>query len=99
MVPDVCAKYITENLEVQTIGIGAGKYTDGQILVIDDIIGKFDGFTPKFARKYADVKTSIKQAVQEYIKDVKEGNFPNEEESFHLKEEEYEKFKTYTKNI
>ena len=98
MVPDVCAKYITENLDIPTIGIGAGKYTDGQILVINDVIGKFDGFSPKFARKYADTKTTIKTAVKNYIKDVKEMNFPNESESFHLKEEEYEKFTAYTKN-
>lgn len=96
MVPDVCAKYITENLLIPTIGIGAGKYTDGQILVINDILGKFDAFSPKFARKYADVKTVIKNAVKSYTEDVKAGRFPNEGESFQLKEEEYEKFKTYT---
>ena len=98
MVPEVCAKYITENLNVPTIGIGAGKYTDGQILVINDVIGKFDGFSPKFARKYADAKTLIKDSVKSYIKDVKSGDFPNKEESFQLKEEEYEKFSAYTKN-
>ncbi len=98
LIPDVCAKYITENLKVPTIGIGAGKYTDGQILVIDDVTGKFDGFSPKFARKYADLKTEIKNAAKSYIKDVKCGDFPNEEESFHLTEEEYEKFNAYTNN-
>lgn len=98
MVPDVCAKYITENLSVPTIGIGAGKYTDGQILVINDLIGKFDGFSPKFARKYADSKTLIKNAAKNYIEVVKSGDFPNEDESFHLKEDEYERFEAYTKN-
>lgn len=98
MVPDVCAKYITDNLEIPTIGIGAGKYTDGQILVMNDIIGKFDGFSPKFARKYADVKTIIKNAVAEYVNDVKSGNFPSDEESFQLSAEEFEKFESYTQN-
>lgn len=98
MVPDICAKYITENLSIPTIGIGAGKYTDGQILVMNDIIGKFDGFSPKFARKYANAKDLIKNAVIEYIDDVKNGSFPNCEECFQLKEEEYDKFITYTKN-
>ena len=97
MVPDICAKYITENLQIPTIGIGAGKYTDGQIIVIDDIIGKFDGFTPKFVRKYGDVKQVIKNSVKNYIQDVKSGDFPNINESFRLKEDEYEKFEAYTK--
>ena len=99
MVPDVCAKYITENLDIPTIGIGAGKYTDGQILVIDDVIGKFDGFCPKFARKYGDTKTLIKNAAKAYMEDVRKNNFPKENEGFQLKEEEYEKFKACTKNI
>lgn len=95
MVPDICAKYITDNLYIPTIGIGAGKYTDGQILVINDIIGKFDGFSPKFARKYADAKTIIKESIRQYIKDVREENFPDKNESFQLNEEEEAKFESY----
>lgn len=95
MVPDVCAKYISENLEIPVIGIGAGKYTDGQILVVDDVLGKFDGFSPKFVRKYADIKTAIKNAVSSYVKDVKEQTFPEINESFQLKEDEYEEFESY----
>ena len=95
MVPDVCAKYISENLEIPGIGIGAGKYTDGQILVVDDVLGKFDGFSPKFVRKYADIKTTIKNAVSSYVKDVKEQTFPEINESFQLKEDEYEEFESY----
>ena len=95
MVPDVCAKYISENLEIPVIGIGAGKYTDGQILVVDDVLGKFDGFSPKFVRKYADIKTTIKNAVSSYVKDVKEQTFPEINESFQLKEDEYEEFESY----
>lgn len=98
MVPDACAQYISENLEVPVIGIGAGKGTDGQILVINDIIGKFDEFSPKFARKYADAKTLIKEAAKKYTEDVKSGAFPNDSESFKLDEEENEKFENYKQN-
>ena len=95
MVPDVCAKYISEQLEIPVIGIGAGKYTDGQILVVDDVLGKFDGFSPKFVRKYADIKTTIKNAVSSYVKDVKEQTFPEINESFQLKEDKCEEFESY----
>lgn len=59
MVPEESAKFITENINISTIGIGAGRFTDGQVLVADDILGKFSEFKPKFARKYADLKTVI----------------------------------------
>ena len=87
MVPEESAKYITENLNVPTIGIGAGRYTDGQVLVADDILGKFSDFKPKFARRYADLKSVIKNACESYINDVKSGKFPDESEIFHLDEQ------------
>lgn len=93
MVPEESAKYITENINVVTIGIGAGRYTDGQVLVADDILGKYSEFKPKFARRYADIKTIIKQAGEQYIEDVKSGNFPDESEIFHLSEEEIAEMK------
>lgn len=93
MVPEESAKYITENINVVTIGIGAGRYTDGQVLVADDILGKYSEFKPKFARRYADIKTIIKQAGEQYIDDVKSGNFPDESEIFHLSEEEIAEMK------
>lgn len=88
MVPEESAKYITENLNVPTIGIGAGRYTDGQVLVADDILGKFSDFKPKFARRYADLKTVISDAAKTYINDVQTGAFPAESEIFHLSEDE-----------
>lgn len=88
MVPEESAKYITENLFVPTIGIGAGKYCSGQILVADDIFGKYENFTPKFARKYADIASITRNAVSNYISDVISGNFPSEAESFNINEEE-----------
>ena len=98
MVPDECAKFITENLTIPTIGIGAGVHCDGQILVSDDILGRFDGFTPKFARKYADLKAVIRAAAESYIKDVEKGAFPNKDESFHLSDEERKRLEDFIKN-
>lgn len=88
MVPEESAEYITKNLTVPTIGIGAGRHCSGQILVSDDIFGKFCDFTPKFARKYGDLSLLIKNCAKDYIKDVQEGNFPSNEEVFKLSEEE-----------
>ena len=91
MVPEESAKYITENISIPTIGIGAGRYCSGQILVIDDILGKYSDFTPKFVKKYADINTIITSAVQEYITDVQRGSFPEEKNVFKLDETEGKK--------
>lgn len=88
MVPEESAKVITDALQIPTIGIGAGRYTDGQVLVADDILGKYSEFKPKFARKYADLKSVIKECGENYVNDVNTGNFPSESEVFHLSEEE-----------
>lgn len=88
MVPEESAKYITDNLTIPTIGIGAGRFCSGQILVSDDIFGKFSDFTPKFARKYGDLNLLIKNCVRQYIEDTKSGKFPDEDEVFKLSEEE-----------
>lgn len=87
MVPEESAKLITEKLNIATIGIGAGKYTDGQVLVADDILGKYSEFKPKFARRYADLKTVISSAATSYINDVVNGTFPSKEETFFLDEQ------------
>ncbi|MEO0089628.1 MAG: 3-methyl-2-oxobutanoate hydroxymethyltransferase [candidate division WOR-3 bacterium] len=80
-VPMEVAKIVTERLKIPTIGIGAGPYCDGQILVLHDMLGlnekKF-----KFVKRYADLLTLIKKAVSEYLEEVKKGKFPNEEHSF-----------------
>lgn len=82
MVPQESAKYITENLSVPTISCGAGKYCDAQVLVSDDVFGKFSDFKPKFARKYGDMKSLIFNCAKQYNDDVKSGKFPDESEIF-----------------
>lgn len=74
------AKKITEDLTIPTIGIGAGPHCDGQILVINDIIGMFDRFKPEFARKYTDFKSQIIEVASQYAEDVRKDNFPGEGE-------------------
>ena len=82
MVPQDSAKYITENISVPTISCGAGKYCDAQVLVSDDVFGKFSDFKPKFARKYGDMKDLIYNCAKKYNDDVKNGRFPSDEEVF-----------------
>lgn len=88
LMPEESAKYVTENLNIPTIGIGAGKYCSGQIVVTDDILGKFTDFAPKFVKKYANLHDTVLNAVEEYIAEVKNALFPSEKESFELNKEE-----------
>lgn len=96
MVPEESAKYITDNLSVPTIGIGAGRFCSGQILVCDDVFGKFSDFTPKFARKYGDLQLLIQNCAKQYVKEVREGKFPSEEEVFKLSKEELNQLEIHT---
>ena len=82
-VPETLAGEITRSLEIPTIGIGAGVHCDGQVLVVNDMLGMYDNFTPKFVKKYADLDPVLKDAFKQYIDDVKSGTFPGEEHSFH----------------
>lgn len=81
-IPQSLARRITERLTIPTIGIGAGSYCDGQVLVIHDILGLCEKYSPKFVRKYADFTSLISEAVAAYIGDVKSGAFPLDEHSF-----------------
>ncbi len=81
-IPSQLAKRVSESLSIPTIGIGAGPYTDGQVLVIHDMLGITQDFKPRFLRQYADLNKSIHDATEQYIKDVKTNSFPNEEESY-----------------
>lgn len=77
------AREITGRVSIPTIGIGAGLHCDGQVLVIHDMLGLFDIYTPKFVKRYADLKAVISQAAKTFIIEVREGQFPGEEHSFH----------------
>lgn len=88
MVPTAVAKLVTERLTIPTVGIGAGNGCDGQILVTDDLLGKFTDFLPRFVRRYADLAAVCEEAVGGYARDVKSGDFPNASESFLLPKEE-----------
>ncbi|OLA94631.1 MAG: 3-methyl-2-oxobutanoate hydroxymethyltransferase [Candidatus Melainabacteria bacterium LEY3_CP_29_8] len=93
MVPSQSAKFVTENINIPTIGIGAGVDCSGQVLVVDDLIGRYSNFTPKFAKKYANVYETMVQSISEYKNDVVNKNFPNENHCFHLSDEELNKLK------
>lgn len=81
-IPAKLAQEVTNSLQIPTIGIGAGNYTDGQVLVTHDILGITKEFKPRFLRRYRELFTDIHEAVQEYISDVKERSFPNDEEQY-----------------
>jgi 3-methyl-2-oxobutanoate hydroxymethyltransferase len=82
MVPEKLATDITETLEVPTIGIGAGRHTDGQVLVITDLLGYDASFNPKFLKKYADIHNTAMEALKQYKQEVGEGSFPGENNVF-----------------
>lgn len=90
-VPDKIAGMITKKLKIPTIGIGAGKDCDGQVLVIHDLLGLFERFTPKFVKKYINLSPLISKAIEEFKFEVMEGKFPTQEHSFTIKEEELKK--------
>jgi 3-methyl-2-oxobutanoate hydroxymethyltransferase len=91
-VPDRVAGFISQKLEMPTIGIGAGGGCDGQVLVIQDLLGLFDRFTPKFAKQYAQLYAEISLALEAYQREVKEGKFPGPEHSFTISDQEWADF-------
>ncbi len=90
-VPTKLAKRITEEVSVPTIGIGAGQYCDGQVLVINDMLGMFKGHIPKFVKKFANLEPLIIAALRDYKKEVEEGTFPGEEHGFTINDDVLEK--------
>ncbi len=81
-IPSALAKKVSRSLKIPTIGIGAGPFCDGQILVTQDMLGLFEEFHPKFVRRYADLAQTIRVACQKYAADIQGGNFPSDEESY-----------------
>lgn len=96
MVPQESSNFITKKLTIPTIGIGGGRFCDGQILVSDDILGKYDNFCPKFARQYSSLKDIIFNVARAYCNDVEKGNFPSVAESFTLDNDEAQKLENYS---
>jgi 3-methyl-2-oxobutanoate hydroxymethyltransferase len=81
-IPAMLAKEVTQSLHIPTIGIGAGKYCDGQVLVMHDMLGINTEFKPRFLRQYLNLHEQITSSIQQYIKDVKDGGFPTDAESY-----------------
>jgi 3-methyl-2-oxobutanoate hydroxymethyltransferase len=86
------AAHITEALSIPTIGIGAGPDCDGQVLVWHDLLGLYDGRTPRFVKRYAELRTEIGRALGTYVDEVRSGAFPQEEHTYAMPEEELEAF-------
>jgi len=83
-IPSQLSKVISEAVSIPTIGIGAGQFCDGQVLVTHDMVGMFEKFVPSFVKKYVNLAPQIKEAVVAYNKEVKSGDFPNQEQSFSM---------------
>jgi 3-methyl-2-oxobutanoate hydroxymethyltransferase len=90
-VPPEVARIITDMLGIAVLGIGAGMYTDGQLLIIGDMLGYFEAFTPKFVKKYANLAEIIEKAMREFGEDVKSNKFPEEKHCYRMLDGEYEK--------
>ncbi|TCO77459.1 3-methyl-2-oxobutanoate hydroxymethyltransferase [Marinisporobacter balticus] len=90
-VPEKLAKLISEKLDIPTIGIGAGKYCDGQVLVTQDMLGMYTDFTPKFVKQYANLNEAIIDATKAYVNEMEEGIFPSKEHTFQIDDEVIEK--------
>jgi len=93
-VPAAVAARITEALTLPTIGIGAGVDCDGQVLVWHDLLGLYEGRSPRFVKQYADLATEIKRAVSTYVEEVRERRFPEEQHTYSLPEDELALFET-----
>ena len=98
-VPNEVGKFITDALDVATIGIGAGPDCDGQVLVFHDVLGIEDRFKPKFVRRYATLKEDGVEALAAYASDVRTGAFPADEECYHLSDEEVEALGLYGRPV
>ena len=90
-IPEKVAELITNAVSIPTIGIGAGKHCDGQILVYQDMLGMFNDFIPKFVKQYANIGTVMKEAISTYVSEVQEGTFPEEKHTFKIDESELQK--------
>ncbi len=90
-IPDVLAEIITKEVSVPTVGIGAGRGCDGQVLVYHDMVGLFERFVPKFVKQYLNLAPEIKKAIRRFKEEVEKGIFPGPEHTFHMDPEEAKK--------
>ena len=97
-VPPEVAEYITKKLSIPVYSIGAGLDCDGQLLIISDLIGQFQAFTPKFVRQYANIAVTITNAVKDYCDDVRTEQFPADDHCYHMIKGEDSKFQNWIKN-
>jgi 3-methyl-2-oxobutanoate hydroxymethyltransferase len=98
-IPPEVAGFIAKKLTIPVYSIGAGPDCDGQLLIIADLIGQFQAFSPKFVKKYADVATVVTDAMKAYVADVQAGAFPADEHCYHMIEGEKEKFDALVKEF
>jgi 3-methyl-2-oxobutanoate hydroxymethyltransferase len=91
-VPTPVARHVTQALEIPTIGIGAGPICDGQVLVYHDLLGLYEGRAPRFVKRYADVATQIRSALEAFAADVRTGAFPEEQHTYAMPEDELRRF-------
>ncbi len=91
-VPGKIARLVSEQLEIPTIGIGAGVGTDGQILLCYDLLGVFTDFKPKFTKRYTNLTEVAVGGIRQYVKEVKEGTFPDDDHTYGVDDREYDKF-------
>ena len=92
-IPCELAEYITKNLTIPTIGIGAGKFCDGQVLVVYDCLGLYPDVTPKFVKRYCDLSKIIDSAAKGFISDVQKMKFPDTSHSYHFNDNQWDEFK------
>ena len=94
-VPDAVARLVTDTIAVPTIGIGAGRHCDGQVLVYHDLLGFEDRMAPKFVRRYADLKCDATNAITRFVTDVRDGRFPSSDETYHAADDVAEALELY----
>jgi 3-methyl-2-oxobutanoate hydroxymethyltransferase len=91
-IPPEVGKFITEKLAIPVLSIGAGMHCDGQLLIVSDLIGQFQAFTPKFVKRYCNVAEMVTSALKQYCDEVRSGAFPTDEHCYHMLEGEHGKF-------
>lgn len=97
-VPDRLSRWLTRHLSIPVIGIGAGRFCDGQVLVFQDLAGLSEGMKLKFVRRYENLSGKIQKALSCFIYDVRRGRFPDDSETFHMSDDEWEKLCSHLKH-